>query len=262
MADAPILTSQTGGVMTLTLNRPQVKNAMNAAMVDALLDAFDAAEHDDGVRILVLRGAGGVFCAGGDLKEFAGGKGAPEAIAAGNRQFGVLLERAQAFPKLLITVAEGAAMGGGFGLVCVSDIAIAESGCRFGMPEVTLGLIPAQIAPFVCARIGLTETRRLALTGPIIDGFDAQRLGIVHHHEDGTGAVEARLQIIVKQALKAAPDAVRATKQLLTGMTQVPPEALDQAADLFANALLGDEGIEGTRAFVEKRPAAWTEAPA
>ncbi|NVJ70854.1 MAG: enoyl-CoA hydratase/isomerase family protein [Alphaproteobacteria bacterium] len=257
----PIITHIERGVMTVTLNRPHVKNAMNFEMVDALVDAFKSAANADSVRALVLRGADGTFCAGGDLKELSSGNKDKDAIAQGNRRFGELLELAQGFPKLLVTVAEKAAMGGGFGLVCVSDVAIAESGCRFGMPEVVLGLIPAQIAPFVCARIGLTETRRLALTGLIIDGFDAQRLGLVHHHEDGEKAVEARLQIVLKQAMKAGPEAVKTTKAILNGMAGVKGATLDEAANLFADTLLSDEGIEGTRAFVEKRPASWMEMP-
>jgi len=259
MADA-VLTATSGGVMTVTLNRPEVKNAMNFAMVDALIAAFEQAAADDAVRVVVLRGAGGVFCAGGDLKDMGASGQSPEAVAKGNRRFGELLEVAQAFPKLIVTVAEKAAMGGGFGLVCVSDIAITEDGCRFGMPEVTLGILPAQIAPFVLARIGLTETRRLALSGLIIDGFDAQRLGIVHHHESGTEALEARLQIVLKQALKAAPGAVAATKKFLTSMSAVPAQTLDTAAESFAEALLGAEGREGTRAFTEKRKPSWVEA--
>lgn len=260
--EAPIIISQAGGVMYVTLNRPQVRNAMNFAMEDALMGAFDLAEQDAGVRILVLRGANGVFCAGGDLKDFSTANKSPEAIAGGNRLFGALLERAQRFKKLLITFCRGAAMGGGFGLVCVSDIAITSDECRFGMPEVTLGLVPAQIAPFVRARIGLTHTRRLALTGQLLDGRKAKRLGLVHYSETTIEAMDRRLTKVIKQALKAAPEAVAATKELvLASDDRVTGETLDMAAELFATALLGEEGREGTKAFVEKRPATWMEMP-
>lgn len=260
MAEDTILMARSGSVLTVTLNRPHAKNAMNFAMVDALIEAFEAASDDDSVRVLVLKGSDGVFCAGGDLKDMGSSGQKPSDVAAGNRRFGQLLEVAQAFPKILVTVCEKAAMGGGFGLVCVSDIAIAESGCRFGMPEVTLGILPAQIAPFVLARIGLTETRRLALTGHILDGDSAKDLGIVHYNELGTAAVEARLDIVLKQCLKAAPGAVKATKKLLMASAQsVTSETLDTAARMFAGNLLGDEGLEGTRAFREKRPPVWTE---
>lgn len=260
MAEGTVLTALSAGVLHITLNRPHAKNAMNFAMVDALIDALDNAANNDAVRVVVLRGANGVFCAGGDLKDMGSSGQQKQDVTNGNRRFGELLEVAQAFPKTLITVCEKAAMGGGFGLVCVSDIAIAESGCRFGMPEVTLGIIPAQIAPFVLARIGLTETRRLALTGQIIDGDDAKTLGIVHYSEEGETALAERLNIVVKQCLKSAPAAVRATKKLLLDATgPVSPETLDMAAIIFADALLGAEGREGTLAFQEKRRPSWTE---
>ncbi len=263
MADSPLVhLYQGGGVMYASLNRPEVKNAMNFAMVDELLAAFDTAEADDSVRILVLRGAGGVFCAGGDIKDMALSGKEPADIAAANRRFGALLERAQAFGKLLVVVAEGAALGGGFGLVCVSDIAVVEASCRFGMPEVTLGIVPAQIAPFVRTRIGLTETRRLALTGALIDGKDARKLGLVHYAEEGREGTDRRLKKILKQALKAAPEATAATKALIANCGDtVTPETLDRAAQAFTSALLSEEGREGTRAFAEKRPAAWMEMP-
>jgi isohexenylglutaconyl-CoA hydratase len=163
---------------------------------------------------------------------------------------------------LLIVVGEGAALGGGFGLVCVSDVAFAEAGCLFGMPEVTLGLVPAQIAPFVRARIGLTQTRRLALTGEMIDGRDARKLGLVHHSERGADALDKRLKKLLKQSLKAAPGAVSATKALLASCGEtVTGERLDAAAQAFTGALLSEEGREGTTAFAQKRPAAWMEMP-
>ncbi|MFC4347333.1 enoyl-CoA hydratase/isomerase family protein [Kordiimonas lipolytica] len=255
----PVLISQAGGVFYVTLNRPEVKNAMNFKMVDALMDAFDTAEADDSVRIMVIRGANGVFCAGGDLKDFSTGHKNADDIAIGNRRFGTLLERAQRFPKLLVTFVRGAAMGGGFGLVCVSDVAITEDSCRFGMPEVTLGLIPAQIAPFVRARMGLTETRRMALTGDIITGKKARKVGLVHYSEPTVEAMDRRLTDTIEKARKAAPGAVAATKKLLMDMGDtVTPETLDEAANLFARSLQG-EGLEGTKAFVEKRPAKWME---
>ncbi|TNE62568.1 MAG: enoyl-CoA hydratase/isomerase family protein [Alphaproteobacteria bacterium] len=244
--------------MTVTLNRPHVKNAMNAAMVDGLIAAFDAAAADDTVRALVLKGAGGCFSAGGDLKGM--GMDGRDAIWAGNRRFGEMLEVAQAFPKPLVAVLEGAALGGGFGLACVADVAIAHAGCRFGMPEVTVGLVPAQIAPFVLARIGLTATRRLALTGQMIDGTEAKALGLVHHVEADADGLEARLAATLAGILKAAPGANRATKALLMKLAPgVDAPALDHAADLFADALMGPEGQEGTAAFRERRKASWQE---
>lgn len=153
------------GVLRITLNRPQSRNAMSLAMVGELRAVLAAVRDDRSVRALVLRGADGHFCAGGDIKDMAGARAAgAEAYRTLNRAFGSLLEEAQAAPQLLVALVEGAVLGGGFGLACVSDVAIAAADAQFGLPETSLGILPAQIAPFVVRRIGLTQARRLALT--------------------------------------------------------------------------------------------------
>ncbi len=149
------------GVLRITLNRPQSRNAMSLAMVGELRAVLAAVRDDRSVRALVLRGAGGHFCAGGDIKDMAGARAAgAEAYRTLNRAFGSLLEEAQAAPQLLVALVEGAVLGGGFGLACVSDVAIAAADAQFGLPETSLGILPAQIAPFVVRRIGLTQARR------------------------------------------------------------------------------------------------------
>jgi enoyl-CoA hydratase/carnithine racemase len=136
-----------------------------------------------------MLGAGGTFCAGGDLKGMesrnAAGGGGPEATAASNRRFGALLELADALPKAVIAVIEGAAMGGGVGHVAIADWAIAERNAQIGTPEVTVGLVPAQIAPFLVARIGYTQARRMASFGLRLGAEEALRVGLVHELADG-----------------------------------------------------------------------------
>ncbi|WP_308911522.1 enoyl-CoA hydratase-related protein [Pseudokordiimonas caeni] len=249
------------GVLTLWLARPEARNALTAEMVDGLMDGLKAAADDAAVRVVVIRGRGGFLSAGADLKGMgAGGKGG---VITANRRFGQMVEAAERFPKPLVVVAEGAALGGGFGLLCAADVAIAEAGCKFGMPEVTRGLIPAQIAPFVVARIGHTQARRLALTGEMIDGAEAERLGLVHHVETGAEAVEARLAKVLALLLGAAPGATFVTKALLAQMAvQVDAAMLDRAALLFTEAAMSAEGAEGMRAFAEKRKPSWAEEDA
>lgn len=248
------------GVLTLTLNRPHVKNAMNLEMVASLRAALHSAVNNNSIRAIVIRGTDGTFCAGGDISDMKNGAGEADAVVGTNRAFGTLLEEAQEFPKLIVTVLEGAALGGGFGLACISDIAIAEEKCRFGMPEVTLGLIPAQIAPFVLKRIGLTQTRHLALSGEMFAADKALSLGLIHYAEAGTDALECRLQKVLSQVHRTAPNAVAATKMLLlSDATIVSKQTLDTAAELFADALLSGEGQEGTAAFREKRAPTWVE---
>lgn len=251
------------GVLTLTLNRPHVKNAMNHQMVEELAAAFAEAGTNETVRAVVIRGADGTFCAGGDIKDMSIAGKTESQVSATNRHFGTLLETLQSFPKLLVTVLEGAALGGGFGLTCVSDIAIAEKTCRFGMPEVTLGLIPAQIAPFVLARIGLTHTRRLALTGQIFSGTEAHEMGLVHYLAEDKEVLERQLEDVLIQALKAGPSAMATTKNLLlSNSSLVEGHILDSAADMFATALMAEEGQEGTAAFKERRRPRWSETAA
>lgn len=248
-----------GGVLHITLNRPDSRNAMSLQMVAELRAVLAAIRDDRTVRALVLSGAGGHFCAGGDIKDMANARAqGTEAYRELNRAFGALLEEAQHTPPVLITVLQGAVLGGGFGLACVSDIALADHKAQFGLPETSLGLIPAQIAPFVVQRIGLTETRRLALTAARFDGAEAQRLGLVHFVEQDAQALAERLDEVLQQVLRCAPQANAMTKKLLLASAGQPSnELLDDAAQWFIAAVTGDEGIEGTMAFVQKRKPRW-----
>ena len=254
-----LLLNLDAGVLNVTLNRPESRNAMSLAMVGELRAVLAAVHGDLSVRAIVLRGAGGHFCAGGDIKDMAGARATgSDAYRALNRAFGSLLEQAQHTPQVLIAVLQGAVLGGGFGLACVSDIAIAQQDARFGLPETSLGILPAQIAPFVVKRIGLTQTRRLALTAARFDGNEAERLGLVHFSEPDDAAIEARLQQVLGQIRQCAPQANAATKALLLAAeNEALGPLLDRAAEQFATAVTGAEGIEGTMAFVQKRPPKW-----
>lgn len=254
-----LLLEQHNGVLHITLNRPDCRNAMSLQMVTELRAVLAAVRDDRDVRALVLGGAGGHFCAGGDLKDMANARTQGlEAYRELNRAFGSLLEEAQHAPQVLISVLQGAVLGGGFGLACVSDIALTEHNAQFGLPETSLGLLPAQIAPFVVQRIGLTQARRLALTAARFDGHEARRLGLVHFVEHDTQALAERLDGVLAHVLCCAPGANAATKALLLASTeQLSGALLDQAAQWFAEAVTGAEGIEGTMAFVQKRKPGW-----
>jgi isohexenylglutaconyl-CoA hydratase len=248
-----------GGVLHITLHRPDSRNAMSLQMVAELRTVLAAVRDDRAVRALVIGGAGGHFCAGGDIKDMASARAqGTEAYRVLNRAFGALLEEAQHTPQVLITVLQGAVLGGGFGLACVSDIAIADHQAQFGLPETSLGLLPAQIAPFVVQRIGLTETRRLALTAARFDGHQARRLGLVHFVEEDSQALAERLDEVLQHVLCCAPEANAMTKKLLLASAGQPSsELLDEAAQWFSEAVTGAEGVEGTMAFVQKRKPRW-----
>jgi isohexenylglutaconyl-CoA hydratase len=252
-----VLQRREAGVLHLTLNRPEVRNAMNTDMVAELRDALAQAESDGNVRAVVLRGAGGHFCAGADLKSLAGAPRDLESMAAMNARFGELCVAFANTPIVTLAVLEGTVMGGGFGLACVADVAIASETALFRLPETSIGVVPAQIAPFLVERLGYSEAKRLAVTGGRIDARTALGLRLVHEVHDGA-AVDAALARVLHELLQCAPGAVAATKALIAKARYTPPAALVQEAALvFARAATGTEGLEGATAFVQKRKPKW-----
>lgn len=254
------------GVMHVTLARPEARNAMSLAMVAELEALLDAVRDRREVRALVLRGAGGHFCAGGDVKDMAKarmsqpeeGKGDP--VAEVNRSFGRLITAMDRAPQAVVAVLEGAVLGGGMGLACIADVAIAHAGAKLGLPETGLGLPPAQIAPFLVRRLGLSQARRLAVTGGRISGEQAHALGLVHELAHDEAELEAALARVLTQILRCAPGAVAATKHLMLQVGAVDLEAvLDEGAARFAEAVRGPEGVEGMSAFIGKREPVWAQ---
>lgn len=254
-----LLLERHNGVLHITLNRPDSRNAMSLQMVAELRAVLATVRDDRQIRALVIGGAGGHFCAGADIKDMANARAqGATAYRELNRAFGALLEETQHAPQVVITVLQGAVLGGGFGLACVSDIAMADHQAQFGLPETSLGLLPAQIAPFVVQRIGLTQARRLALTAARFDGNQARRMGLVHFVEHDPQALAERLDEVLAHVLCCAPGANAATKKLLLASAgQLSDGLLDQAAEWFSEAVTGDEGVEGTMAFVQKRKPGW-----
>ncbi len=252
------------GVLTVLLDRPEVRNAMSLHTVSELEAAFAAVADRRDVRVVVLRGAGGNFCAGGDIKDMAAARGKPpgeegkDALAVVNRRFGEVITTVDRAPQAVVAVCEGAVLGGGFGLACVADVTLTAADAKFGLPETGLGIPPAQIAPFLVRRLGLSQARRLAVTGGRFHGNQALAIGLAHAVADTTDALEAELAQTLQQVLRCAPAAVATTKALMNDAGVVEHEALlDRAAELFAAAARGPEGIEGMTAFMQKRRPNW-----
>lgn len=257
-----LLVRREHGNLHVTLNRPQVRNAMNDAMVAELTSIFRDSAQDRTLRTIILHGAGGTFCAGGDIKDMgtmmAGKPGEDDPARVMNRAFGTLIELADRSPQAVIAVMEGAVMGGGFGLACVSDYALAHVNTKFALPETSLGIPPAQIAAFVVRRIGLTQARRMAVCGARFDANQAQKLGVVHDVFHSEAEAAEMVEGVLRQIHRCAPGANAVTKQLMLDVGVVPLEQLlDRAAEDFATCLRGPEGQEGTRAFREKRAPKW-----
>ena len=252
-----------GGVLHLWLNRPERRNALSSQMIAEIAATFAAIVADRSVRIVVLRGAGGTFCAGGDIASMsvaqASPVGAPDELRDNNRRFGALLEAINAAPQAVIAAVEGHAMGGGFGLACVADITIATADARFALSEATIGVVAAAVSPFVVRRIGLAAARRLGVTAARIDGAEALAIGLANLVVEDGAALDAAIRAACNQVLKCAPQAIAVTKRLMlrAGGAEIASDLLDDAAASFATSVRGAEGREGTAAFVEKRKPSW-----
>ncbi len=261
---ATLSVERKGGVLAVRLNRPEVRNAMSQAMLGELLDALAEAEAG-GVRVVVLRGSGGHFSAGADLKDMAAARAAPIAhetdpIAETNARFGHVCAAYARSPLAIVAVLEGSVMGGAFGLACTADVVIASHTVDFRLPETSLGVIPAQIAPFLVERLGLSEAKRLSVTGARFGAGEAHRIGLVHKVCENGADLEAALASTIREILACAPGAIAATKQLLRRARFEDPAGLvEHAAAAFAAAARGPEGEEGMRAFIERRKPAWAE---
>src|SRR3990167_8054000 len=241
----------TGAVLEITLNRPEVRNAMSLAMVSELRQALAQAESTictpEATRVVVLRGAGGHFCAGGDLKDMA-----------------IARMRAMEAPAGTDPIAE---VNAAFGRMCaafadtpVAEVAIATETASFRLPETSLGVVPAQIAPFLVERLGYSQAKRLAVTGGKLDAAQALQIGLVRQ-QVATADVDAALQAVLADILACAPGALAATKTLMAKARWNAPAALvDEAAAIFSRAAQGPEGQEGTGAFLQKRKPNWVPA--
>lgn len=251
-------------LLTIRLNRPKLANAMSLEMAGELLAVMETVNNND-YRVVLIEGAGDHFCAGGDIRDMQQVGGDTEKLREFNRAFGRMIDMADRLSAVVICSLKGGVMGGGFGLACVSDLAIADNTARFALPETSLGIIPAQIAPFVVKRIGLTQARRLALFGQRIDSQEALRLGVIHQLAENAEDQQQQIDQAIKAVLRCAPKATARTKELLHAVNESIDvengrnvnQLLDQAAVDFAAAVV-DEGREGGKAFMEKRKPAWS----
>ena len=254
-----------GGVLHVTLNRPALRNAMSLAMVRELRIVLAQAEMGQDTRVIVLRGAGGHFCAGADLSDMAAARmklqDNPDALVETNAAFGELCVAYAHTGLATVAVVEGTCMGGGFGLACVADVTLASDTVSFRLPETGLGVVPAQVGPFLVERLGYAEAKRLAVTGGQLGAAEALALRLVHGVHAGA-ALDAALAQVLADILKGAPGAIAATKALIAkARFHAPASLVQEAAEVFSRAALGPEGVEGTTAFLQKRKARWVPEP-
>lgn len=249
---------QPNGVVTLTLDRPARKNAFDDTLIATLAQELDRLAEDRAVRALVLTGAGSAFSAGADLDWM---RRAANWSAADNladaRRLEALLTALDRFPRPTIARINGAAIGGGVGLVAACDIAIAAEHAVFAMSEVRLGLVPAVVAPFVRRAMGERPCRRLFLTAERFAASEALRLGLVHEvvaADDLDPAVDAVLHDLVR----GGPEGLAEAKTLLLALRDLgQAAAAERTTEVIADRRASAEGREGVSAFLEKRRPAW-----
>lgn len=244
-----------GLVARVRLNRPEARNALSFAMVEELLACFVALRDDPAyreIRAVVLCAGGKTFCAGGDLRDMTRPANEQQ---AGLAQVDALLRAINQSPHVVVTRVQGAALGGGLGLVCVSDIAIAGYSASFGMPEVHLGIAPAIISPYVLSRLGFTRTRELMLTGERIDYVEAHRCGLVQHY-CADFELDECVRRVLRDVLRAAPGALRAAKELLFTIA-AGGDTLDYRVALLERLRTGEEARQGAEAFLRKTKPPW-----
>ena len=259
MSDPVLRVARDGTRARLTLARPEVRNAFNAALIAELRDAFRALAGDTAIRVVVLEGEGPSFCGGADVNWMRGALELGEADNVRDAEAMSDMYRAiDRCPKPVVVRVHGAALGGGAGLCAVADAVVAEAETIFGFTETKLGIIPAVISPFVLAKIGASHARRLFLTGERFDAQRAQAIGLVHEVV-GADALDGTVDAIAREFDSAGPDAVAAIKRLLP---EVAAASYDASRELTARAIarqrVGDEGQEGLRAFLERRAATWS----
>ena len=255
-----IALSYDGPVAALTLARPDLHNAFNATMIAELRDCFTALADAPDVRVVVLTGAGPSFCAGADLNWMrASLEWSREQNVADAEELAAMFEAAWNLPKPLVGRVNGAAMGGGVGLVACCDIAVAVDSARFAFSEVKLGLIPAVIAQYVVPKIGVSQARALFVSGERFTAERAFEIGLVHavtSPED----LDATVASLVGRLLSSGPAAVGAAKRLVDAVWALERNAARRyVVEALVAARTSDEGQEGLRSFLEKRPPRWAK---
>jgi methylglutaconyl-CoA hydratase len=249
------------GVATVTLNRPEVRNAFNDEVIVELTAAFLALSDRDDVRAVVLAANGSAFCAGADLnwmKRMA--TYTREENLADGRGLARMLEVIYTCPKPTVARIQGDVYAGGMGLVAACDMAVAAEGAHFCLSEVKIGLIPATISPYVIRAMGSRAAHRWFLTAERFSAAQAHGMGLVHEVVPAY-QLDAQVQAITGALVAAGPDAMRACKRLLheVGGREITPGLIDRTVEGIADIRASQEGREGIRAFLEKRKPAWLQ---
>ena len=256
---SPVAVERRGLAVHVTLTRPERRNALTEETMEALLAAFREIAGSD-ARAVVLRGAGEQFSAGGDMAMLGAlpPEAEPDPLVVTYRRMGHVLEALEALPQAVVAVVEGACAGGGLGMACCSDAVIVEEQARIGLPEALSGFIPAQVIPHVVRRMGEGWTRRLVVTGAILNGREAARDGLDHVLTSGKAETDEALNATLERIRRCEPAAVAEAKRLIRSTPDRPvSETLDDAARTIARLLRAPAAQAGIQAFQAKQPPPW-----
>ncbi|WP_425998930.1 enoyl-CoA hydratase-related protein [Caulobacter sp. DWR1-3-2b1] len=256
------LESTPEGAVTVWINRPEKKNAFDAATIAALREAFETLHGAEGVRVVFLRGMGGAFSAGADLTWMAD---AVDWDEDDNRQDALelahMLKALHEVPALTVALVEGPAFGGGAGLVAACDHAMATADAKFSFSEVKLGLTPATISPYVIAALGPRTAKLLFATGRVFDADAAWSYGLVDEVFDDVAGLEVARDALIEEMVVCAPGAIGDAKALVNDFAgqKLDKGLIEETAKRIARRRVSEEGQEGVRAFLARRKPSWTE---
>ena len=252
-----LLIEYSNGWVTIWFNQIKNRNAITNNIVDELFSIFNFLNDDREVRGITLRGKGGIFCAGVDLKSLKKmtdtSKNAKSLAFEMSIRIGELFKVINSAPQIVVAVTEGAAIAGGFGIACSADLILTMPETKFSLSETRIGLTPAQISPYVINRLGYSLARKMMLLGARIDGREAMKIGIADYIANDSN-LEEILDSIKEQVFKCSPNAIAITKRVLTVNEYIDPQ---KAANLFSDCVVSDEGQEGINSFFEKRKPFW-----
>ncbi len=251
------------GVLRVVLSRPEIRNAFDSIMISELTEVFTTDALKSEVRAVVLSGEGSTFCAGGDLNWMRqGAQSSYEENLQDTRKLTQMFAALNECPKLVLGAVQGAAIGGGVGLVSVCDVVIAVANTQFSLSEVRLGIVPACIGPFVISKIGASHSRALFMSAERFEAHRAQEVGLVHRVVADVSLLEPAVKETLKNILQCSPNALSVAKRLVLDLSWPErrsqfPDCLEYVAKTLADLRVSKEGQEGVCAFLEKRRPSW-----
>ena len=254
-----LILNNKNGWLEIRFNNTVNRNSLKESLVEELLIVFDVAKDNKDIRAIFLRGDGGVFCAGRNLKKMKkiteSGKEAKNQAYDFSMTIGKLLKVINQAPQIVVSVTEGFALAGGFGIACASDFVISLENTKFGLTETKIGLTPSQISKYVINKLGYSKARKMMLLGTIIDGLEASKIGLVDFVAKNNEALEKKINDFKSDVINCSPAAIATTKKILSLNQNIDSR---RAADLFSDSIISNDGREGFDSFFNKRKPSWT----